>query len=127
MLCKPPLKCLKIVIMANLLTMFFVMEMIIVSGLSFGASGLNMNYYLLSCPFVEPVVKNTVNRALQDDPTLAAGLVRMHFHDCFIEVHSLSSLSFPNTNNHSLTLTRNYYMIQNYHDVRQSLYISHII
>ncbi|KAG4952620.1 hypothetical protein JHK85_046487 [Glycine max] len=85
MLCKPPLKCLKIVIMANLLTMFFVMEMIVVSGFSFGASGLSMNYYLLSCPIAEPVVKNTVNTALQDDPTLAAGLVRMHFHDCFIE------------------------------------------
>ncbi|TKY45014.1 Peroxidase 47 [Spatholobus suberectus] len=83
MLHKPSLKSLKIV-MANLLTMFFVME-IMVSGFNFGASGLNMNYYLWSCPFAELVVKNTVNKALQDDPTLAAGLVRMHFHDCFIE------------------------------------------
>ncbi|KAK7314860.1 hypothetical protein VNO77_33388 [Canavalia gladiata] len=81
---KPSLKYLKIV-MANLLTMFFVMEMILVSGFSFGAGGLNMNYYLMSCPFAEPVVKDIVNRALQDDPTLAAALVRMHFHDCFIE------------------------------------------
>ncbi|KAG5088435.1 hypothetical protein JHK86_001047 [Glycine max] len=55
--------CLKIVIMANLLTMFFVMEMIVVSGFSFGASGLSMNYYFLSCPIAKPVVKNTTNRA----------------------------------------------------------------
>ncbi|KAG5060026.1 hypothetical protein JHK85_001080 [Glycine max] len=67
--------------MANLLTMFFVMEMIVVSGFSFGASGLSMNYYFLSCPIAKPVVKNTTNRARQDDPTLAASLVRMHFHD----------------------------------------------
>ncbi|KAJ7975547.1 Peroxidase [Quillaja saponaria] len=71
-------------VMANFLGLFLVME-VIVSGFRFGVDGLSMQYYLMSCPFVEPVVKNTVNRALQDDPTLAAGLVRMHFHDCFIE------------------------------------------
>lgn len=50
-----------------------------------GVDGLRMDYYLMSCPFVEPIVKSTVNSALQNDPTLAAGLIRMHFHDCFIE------------------------------------------
>ncbi|OIV98958.1 hypothetical protein TanjilG_07393 [Lupinus angustifolius] len=70
--------------MANLMTVFLVME-VIVSGFRFGAYGLNMNYYLMSCPLMELVVKDILNKALQDDPTLAAGLVRMHFHDCFIE------------------------------------------
>ncbi|KAI4351921.1 hypothetical protein L6164_006220 [Bauhinia variegata] len=71
--------------MANWVTVFLLME-VVLSGSRFGgADGLNMNYYLMSCPFVEPVVKNIVNRALQDDPSLAAGLVRMHFHDCFVE------------------------------------------
>ncbi|KAL3844976.1 hypothetical protein ACJIZ3_002379 [Penstemon smallii] len=49
------------------------------------ADGLSMNYYLFTCPFAEMIIKNTVNKALQSDPTLAAGLLRMHFHDCFIE------------------------------------------
>ncbi|XP_009615897.1 peroxidase 47 [Nicotiana tomentosiformis] len=47
--------------------------------------GLRMEYYMMSCPFAEGIVKNTVNRHLQADPTLAAALVRMHFHDCFIQ------------------------------------------
>ncbi|KAM0054234.1 putative peroxidase [Helianthus debilis subsp. tardiflorus] len=48
-------------------------------------NGLSMNYYMLSCPMAEFIVRNSVNSALRADPTLAAGLLRMHFHDCFIE------------------------------------------
>ena len=50
------------------------------------AEALSMNYYIMRCPMVELIVKDTVNRALQSDPTLAAGLIRMHFHDCFLQV-----------------------------------------
>lgn len=80
--------------MANLITMFLLIEVIACGfGFGFGADGgLNMNYYLMSCPFVEPVVKNVVNRALDNDPTLAAALIRMHFHDCFIQVQFSLSL-----------------------------------
>uniref|UniRef100_A0A5B7BR37 Peroxidase n=1 Tax=Davidia involucrata TaxID=16924 RepID=A0A5B7BR37_DAVIN len=69
----------------NLLAVILLMEMIVISGIRFGADGLSMNYYMMTCPFADAIVKNTVNRALQSDPTLAAGLLRMHFHDCFIE------------------------------------------
>ncbi|KAK6923641.1 hem peroxidase [Dillenia turbinata] len=51
----------------------------------FQANGLSMNYYLMSCPFADNIVKDTVSEALQSDPSLAAALLRMHFHDCFIE------------------------------------------
>nr|GMD56575.1 peroxidase 47 [Ipomoea batatas] len=50
-----------------------------------GGDGLSMNYYIMSCPFAEGIVKDIVNRHLQFDPSLAAALVRMHFHDCFIQ------------------------------------------
>ncbi|XP_027367331.1 peroxidase 47-like [Abrus precatorius] len=84
MLYKSSVRPLKMAV-ANLLTLFLLIE-VFAHGFRFGTDGLNMNYYyLMNCPFVEPVVKNIVNRALQDDPTLAAGLIRMHFHDCFIE------------------------------------------
>lgn len=74
-------------VMAKLLGVLLLME-VTVSGFRFGVDGLRTDYYIMTCPFAEQVVKNTVNRALGDDPTLAAALIRMHFHDCFIEVHS---------------------------------------
>lgn len=55
-------------------------------GFSFrGVDGLRMDYYLFTCPFADQIVKSAVDTALQNDPALAAGLLRMHFHDCFIE------------------------------------------
>ncbi|XP_010525974.1 PREDICTED: peroxidase 47 [Tarenaya hassleriana] len=66
-----------------LLGVIFVVQVMV--GFPFNAKGLSMNYYIMNCPFAEQIVRNTVDSALQKDPTLAAGLVRMFFHDCFIE------------------------------------------
>ncbi|WOK94549.1 peroxidase 47-like [Canna indica] len=46
---------------------------------------LTPNYYAMSCPFAEFIVRNTVSQALRDDPSLAGGLLRLHFHDCFVQ------------------------------------------
>ncbi|KAI8536538.1 hypothetical protein RHMOL_Rhmol10G0265100 [Rhododendron molle] len=72
-------------IVGNMFGAVSVVAIMVISGITFGADGLRMDYYIMSCPLAEMIVKNTVNTALQSDPTLAAGLVRMHFHDCFIE------------------------------------------
>lgn len=81
-------------VVANIIvSMILVTKVMIMSGYRYGVvDGLSMQYYWMTCPFAEQIVKNAVNKALQDDPTLAAGLVRMHFHDCFIEVILSSSL-----------------------------------
>jgi peroxidase len=79
----------------NFLGVILLVEIIVVmSGHSFGANSLSMNYYFTSCLLAEQIVRDTVFRALQADPTLAAGLVRMHFHDCFVQVLSLSLFFF---------------------------------
>ncbi|KAG6392832.1 hypothetical protein SASPL_147060 [Salvia splendens] len=49
------------------------------------ANGLSMNYYIMTCPIADIIVRNAVQAALQSDPTFAAALIRMHFHDCFVE------------------------------------------
>ncbi|RAL51547.1 hypothetical protein DM860_011049 [Cuscuta australis] len=53
-----------------------------------GVDGLRMDYYVTAgrrCPLADLIVRNTVNGHLQDDPTLAAPLLRLHFHDCFVQ------------------------------------------
>ncbi|KAG9442672.1 hypothetical protein H6P81_018526 [Aristolochia fimbriata] len=45
---------------------------------------LSSNYYDNSCPMLEETVRNTVKQAMENDKTVPAALLRMHFHDCFI-------------------------------------------
>lgn len=51
-----------------------------------GVAALSMDYYGMNCPFAEYTVRNIVTEAVMGDPTLAAGLLRLHFHDCFVQV-----------------------------------------
>ncbi|KAL1336256.1 hypothetical protein HN51_030649 [Arachis hypogaea] len=46
--------------------------------------GTRVGFYATTCPKAESIVKSTVQSHLNSDPTLAAGLLRMHFHDCFV-------------------------------------------
>uniref|UniRef100_A0A0D3FIX3 Plant heme peroxidase family profile domain-containing protein n=1 Tax=Oryza barthii TaxID=65489 RepID=A0A0D3FIX3_9ORYZ len=47
--------------------------------------GLKIGYYHDKCPHAEAIVKGVVAAALHRDPGVGAGLIRMLFHDCFVE------------------------------------------
>lgn len=45
---------------------------------------LILDYYKELCPLVEELVKRNVEIAVLRDPRMAASLLRLHFHDCFV-------------------------------------------
>uniref|UniRef100_A0A0D6QZN1 Peroxidase n=1 Tax=Araucaria cunninghamii TaxID=56994 RepID=A0A0D6QZN1_ARACU len=49
------------------------------------ANGLSWTFYKKSCPKVEAIVKERLDFYLKRDITQAAGLLRLHFHDCFVQ------------------------------------------
>ncbi|XP_059628241.1 peroxidase 24-like [Cornus florida] len=46
--------------------------------------GLRKNFYWNRCPQAEKLVRDITWSKVQNDPTLGAKLLRMHFHDCFV-------------------------------------------
>ncbi|THU64304.1 hypothetical protein C4D60_Mb01t25040 [Musa balbisiana] len=47
-------------------------------------SQLSTNFYANSCPAVFRVVRRQLLSALRNDTRMAASLLRLHFHDCFV-------------------------------------------
>lgn len=47
--------------------------------------GLSWNYYLLSCPKLEIIVRRHLQKVFKQDSGQAPGLLRIFFHDCFVQ------------------------------------------
>lgn len=65
-----------------LLTFLFVLVGVTITLVQ--GQGTRFGFYSITCPLVESVVRSTVASHFRSDPTIAAGLLRMHFHDCFV-------------------------------------------
>ncbi|XWS14431.1 hypothetical protein CRYUN_Cryun35bG0008900 [Craigia yunnanensis] len=60
---------------------------------------LSSNYYDHTCPQLESIVTSAVKKAMLNDKTIPAALLRMHFHDCFIRGSDASVLLNSKGNN----------------------------
>ncbi|CAK9178484.1 unnamed protein product [Ilex paraguariensis] len=50
-----------------------------------GYSGLYPKFYQFSCPQTDDIVMSVLERAIAKEPRMAASLLRLHFHDCFVQ------------------------------------------
>lgn len=53
-------------------------------GLSQG-QGTRVGFYSSACPRVESIVQSTVRSHFSSNRAIAPGLLRIHFHDCFVQ------------------------------------------
>lgn len=58
-----------------------------------GKLSLSSGSYKTSCPDVEAIIFSGVEQAVFDDPRMAASLLRLHFHDCFVNVSKSDHIS----------------------------------
>ncbi|KAI5654572.1 hypothetical protein M9H77_31759 [Catharanthus roseus] len=48
-------------------------------------SGLSYTFHNSRCPDLKSIVRNRLREVFQNDVEQAAGLLRLHFHDCFVQ------------------------------------------
>ena len=88
---------------SKLVQVIMALVLILIFSVFIGVSQAQMRvgFYSETCPDVESTVQATVQDAALSNPNIPAVLLRLHFHDCFVQVLYLSlSLSL------SLTLSQ---------------------
>ncbi|XP_062077175.1 cationic peroxidase 2-like [Humulus lupulus] len=66
----------------------FVMVMFSLLGLAatlVHGQGTKVGFYSTTCPKAESIVTSTVGTHFKTNPRIAPGILRMHFHDCFVQ------------------------------------------
>ncbi|KAM3288806.1 peroxidase A2 [Capsicum chacoense] len=68
---------------SNFLAIFCI-ALLVFNFFSKSNAQLNSNFYSTTCPNVSNIIQNAIIKALQSDARIGASLLRLHFHDCFV-------------------------------------------
>ena len=52
-------------------------------------SSLSPDYYKFTCPQADEIVVSILKKAIANEPRIAASLLRLLFHDCFVQVSTV--------------------------------------
>lgn len=72
---------------------FLIFLIFFLAAIASASAQLTFGFYAASCPSAEIIVRNTVRSASSNDPTLPGKLLRLVFHDCFVEASLLTFLA----------------------------------
>lgn len=75
--------------MENIWILLLIVLMFMLHGRKISGEGdgvLVQDYYKETCPLAEEIMRRIVENAVVKDPRMAASLLRLHFHDCFLMV-----------------------------------------
>lgn len=62
---------------------------------SVSVAQLSSNFYDETCPNASSIIEGVLVQAFQSDPRIGASLIRLHFHDCFVQVINITVTYFP--------------------------------
>ena len=69
---------------------FLISCLVVVVVLASGASAqLSSTFYDTSCPNALSTIRTAVNAAVAQEARMGASLLRLHFHDCFVQASRL--------------------------------------
>jgi peroxidase len=58
---------------------------VLVALASAASAQLSSTFYDTSCPRALATIKSAVTSAVNNEPRMGASLLRLHFHDCFVD------------------------------------------
>lgn len=66
--------------------------LVVLGALPFSSyAQLDPSFYKERCPRVHPIVHQVIRNVSNSDPRMHASLLRLHQHDCFVQVRLISS------------------------------------
>ncbi|XP_068641756.1 peroxidase RIP1-like [Aristolochia californica] len=69
---------------SQLRRLFFFCFLVVSSSILGAFAQLSANYYDQACPQALSTIKTIVEHAIEREPRMGASLLRLHFHDCFV-------------------------------------------